>query len=293
MVRIVIDQIKDILKIEFLKLIDNMTEDIRSNYIKKNHNFLLSELDESMTAHLVFVSSFESKSGNVIQECARQIAELKYGKENVPRIINLSGYDLEPYKKILENTREQIIVTKTNLESQKVKETIKGYITVNQGTGRGSNRRECNVTQDSIKELLYLNELEQANSLHFKPVDLAFYDGEYWNVMEIKAGGDLDSSNAPSNVEKILNVYVALNQVNSKVYFSTFYNKNGEGNTWTGAVKKFLSYPEMFLVGSQFWNKILPSTISFEDFKQLYSESMNELGLNEKLNLIIQSCFND
>ena len=68
----------------------------------------------------------------------------------------------------------------------------------------------------------------------------------------MKAGGDLDSSNAPANVEKLLTIYAGLNVPNSKAYFATLYNKNGEGNTWTGAVKKHMAFPEMFLIGKSF-----------------------------------------
>jgi hypothetical protein len=78
-----------------------------------------------------------------------------------------------------------------------------------EAVGRGSQRSESGVTQDSIKEhLLPLSQKYKVISIQTKPVDLAFFDGRKWNVLEIKAGGDLDSSNAPSNVEKLLTIYV-------------------------------------------------------------------------------------
>ena len=40
----------------------------------------------------------------------------------------------------------------------------------------------------------------------------------------------------------------------------------------------------MFLVGSAFWNKILPSGIDFNDFTKIYNEAMSQINLNEKLN---------
>lgn len=126
--------------------------------------------------------------------------------------------------------------------------------------------------------------------IHTKPVDLAFFDGQNWNVMELKAGGDLDSSNAPSNVEKILTIYTGLNIPNSKLYFATLYNKNGEGKTWTGAVKKHLCYPDMFLIGKNFWEMILPQGISFEDFTHIYKEALTEIDLNARINQMISDC---
>ena len=123
---------------------------------------------------------------------------------------------------------------------------------------------------------------------HTKPVDLAFFNGKDWVVLELKAGGDLDSSNAPANVEKLLTIYAGLNVQNSKAYFATLYNKNGEGNTWTGAVKKHMSYPEMFLIGKDFWNIILPGDIRYERFTELYKMALEELDLNSRINTMIK-----
>lgn len=49
-------------------------------------------------------------------------------------------------------------------------------------------------------------------------VKLNYISAYIWNVMELKAGGDLDSSNAPSNVEKLLTIYVDMGLDNCKAY---------------------------------------------------------------------------
>ena len=128
----------------------------------------------------------------------------------------------------------------------------------------------------------------KASGYHTKPVDLAFFDGSDWVVLELKAGGDLDSSNAPANVEKLLTIYAGLNVPNSKAYFATLYNKNGEGNTWTCAVKKHMAFPEMFLIGKKFWNIILPDGIMYERFTELYKMALEELDLNSRINEMIR-----
>lgn len=84
-------QIKTIVYEEFAKLITNIESDFKGNYIKKRYNFLLSQLDENITANMVFVSSFESKSGFAIEACAKRIARMKFGDENVPTIVNPRG----------------------------------------------------------------------------------------------------------------------------------------------------------------------------------------------------------
>ena len=55
----------------------------------------------------------------------------------------------------------------------------------------GDSRKKvcCSVNHESILELLD-GELPISNEIHTKPVDLAFWDGDELNIMEIKAGGN-------------------------------------------------------------------------------------------------------
>lgn len=280
------EKVKNIVYEEFAKLMTNIEGDFKDNYIKKRYNFLLSQLDKNITANMVFVSSFESKSGFAIEACAKRIARLRFGDNNVPTIVNPRGikHDIDPNA-----INGQIIVTDVDTDNGDLRGKISAFRANNVASGKGAHRVESNVNQETIKKLLtYAQKYKQLNEVHTKPVDLAFYDGENWNILELKAGGDLDSSNAPSNVEKLLTIYAGLNIPNSKLYFGTLYNKNGEGNTWTGAIKKHLAYPEMFLIGKNFWNKILPSDISYERFTELYKLALEELDLNTRIKEMIQ-----
>lgn len=282
--------IKRIVFEEFSKLTDLIEKDFAENYKRKVNNFLLSQMDENITASMVFVSSFESKSGFAIETCAKRIARLKFGEENVPSIVNP--------RKLAHNFDEtkvsgQIVVTDVDTHNGNLRGEISAFRANNEAIGRGKSRVESRVTQNSIKEnLLPLSEKYRTNSIYSKPVDLAFFDGDNWNIMELKAGGDLDSSNAPSNVEKLLTIYVDMGVENCKAYFATLYNKDGEGNTWKGSVKKHLAYPEMFLIGKNLWTKILPESISFEEFEDIYKEALEEIGLNNRIVDMIQKCIN-
>lgn len=282
--------IKRIVFEEFSKLTDLIEKDFAENYKRKVNNFLLSQMDENITASMVFVSSFESKSGFAIETCAKRIARLKFGEENVPSIVNP--------RKLAHNFDEtkvsgQIVVTDVDTHNGNLRGEISAFRANNEAIGRGKSRVESRVTQNSIKEnLLPLSEKYRTNSIYSKPVDLAFFDGDNWNIMELKAGGDLDSSNAPSNVEKLLTIYVDMGVENCKAYFATLYNKDGEGNTWKGSVKKHLAYPEMFLIGKNLWTKILPESISFEEFEDIYKEALEEIDLNNRIVEMIQKCIN-
>lgn len=283
------NSIKQIVVDEFSKTVALIESDFGDNYKRKVNNFLLSQMDERITANMVFVSSFESKSGFAVENCAKRIAKLKFGEENVPSIVNprnLSHHIAVP------KNNEQIVVTDVDTDNGNLRGEIAAFRANNVASGRGIFRVGSGVTQASIKrELLPLSEkYAAANKIFTKPVDLAFFDGDNWNVLELKAGGDLDSSNAPSNVEKLLTVYVDMGVENCKAYFGTLYNKNGEGNTWTGAVKKHMAYPEMFLIGGEFWNKILPDGISFNDFEEIYKSALEEIDLNKRINEMIEDC---
>lgn len=277
--------IKNIVTEEFNILINNIENDFKTNYIRKRYNFLLSQLDETIIANMVFVSSFESKCGFAIENCAKRIARLKFGDENVPKIINPLGLN----HNLDENhITGQIIVSNIDLSNGDLRGKISAFRANNVAKGSRSNRIESGVTQESIKQLTDIAREYQDTKIHTKPVDLAFFDGTNWIVMELKAGGDLDSSNAPSNIEKLLTIYSGLQVENAKAYFATLYNKNGEGNTWTGAVKKHMAFPEMFLIGKSFWNTILPNGISYEDFEKIYKNALIEIDLNKHIKIMIE-----
>lgn len=284
------DIIKNIIFEEFSRLTDLIEKDFSANYKRKVNNFLLSQMDENITASMVFVSSFESKSGFAIETCAKRIARLKFGEENVPAIVNPRNL---PHNFDETKISGQIVITDVETHNGNLRGEISAFRANNEGRGMGKTRIESGVTQASIKAtLLPLSQKYKTTEIYSKPVDLAFFDGTDWNIMELKAGGDLDSSNAPSNVEKLLTIYVDMGIENCKAYFATLYNKDGEGNTWKGAVKKHLAYPEMFLIGKNLWDKILPDDISFEEFEEIYKEALEDIGLNDRIVKMINKCIN-
>ena len=281
-------KIKRIVVDEFSKLTRQIEADFPANYRLKVNNFLLNQMDEVTVANMVFVSSFESKSGNAIEKCAKRIARLTFGDDNVPDIVNPRGLKHRLYYSSGEG---QLVVTDVDTDSSALAAEITAFRAGNIAQGRGNGRVESGVTHASCRStLLPLSKKYRSSSIHTKPVDLAFFDGKDWNIIEIKAGGNLDSSNAPANVEKLLKIFVCMGVDNCKAYFATLYNKDGEGNTWSAGVKKHLNYPSMFLIGSAFWEKILPKGVSFEDFTHLYRDALAEIDLNKHINDMIKRC---
>ncbi len=285
------NRIKRIITEEFSALTELIEGDFSFNYKRKVNNFLLSQMDERITASMVFVSSFESKSGFAIETCAKRIARLTFGEVNVPAIVNPRNlkHSIDPA-----TVPGQIVVTDVDTHSGDLRGEIAAFRANNEAAGAGKHRVESRVTHAACKSvLLPLSAKYKSHQIYTKPVDLAFFDGKDWNIMELKAGGDLDSSNAPSNVEKLLTIYVDMGIENCKAYFATLYNKNGEGNTWTGTVKKHLNYPSMFLIGKSFWERILPAGISYEEFTEIYREALEEINLNRRINDMISDCIGE
>ncbi|MCM1181796.1 MAG: hypothetical protein NC337_00285 [Roseburia sp.] len=282
------EQIKQVIIEEFSKLTELIEADFTDNYRRKTNNFLLSQMDKRITANMVFVSSFESKSGFATESCAKRIARMRFGEENVPAVVNPRKLS---HSIDVSSIAGQVVVTDVDTFNGDLRGKIASFRANNEANGRGQGRRESTVTQETIREcLLPLSAEYRTDEIFTKPVDLAFYDGENWNICELTGGGALDSSNAPSNVEKLLTIYVDMGVENCKAYFATLYNKDGEGNAWKSVIKKHLNYPSMFLIGSNLWNKILPSDISFDDFTQIYKEALDEIDLNSRITLMIDQC---
>lgn len=280
------NEVKRILREEFDDLVRKIEQDFRKNYNKKRRNFIISQFDDETTAEMVFVSSFESKSGNTIERCAKKFAKLRYGAENVPDVINMTGHNIDIAN---DENKTQMLVSHVNMSSAE----LGGRITTFRKNNMSEGRTPSTLNHEKMQELVQLGNEYIDDKIHTKPIDLAFYDGHIWNIMEIKAGGDLDSSNAPSNIDKLLTIYTGMNTINCRAYFATLYNKDGEGHVWNGGVKKFLSYPDNFLIGSQFWNKVLPGGIQFEEFCQLYNDVLVEIDLNSRIRNLIRSVCGD
>lgn len=143
--------IKRIVFEEFSKLTDLIEKDFAANYKRKVNNFLLSQMDENITASMVFVSSFESKSGFAIETCAKRIARLKFGEENVPTIVNPRNL---PHNFDATRISGQIVVTDVDTHNGNLRGEISAFRANNEAKGAGKKRIESGVTQSSIKEHL-------------------------------------------------------------------------------------------------------------------------------------------
>lgn len=138
--------IKQIVFEEFSKLTDLIEKDFAANYKRKVNNFLLSQMDENITASMVFVSSFESKSGFAIETCAKRIARLKFGEENVPTIVNPRNllHDFDETR-----ISGQIVVTDVDTHNGNLRGEISAFRANNEAT-QDSQRNKRKPLRNSV-----------------------------------------------------------------------------------------------------------------------------------------------
>lgn len=290
---ITIHKIKNIIDTELNILIQLLEKDFIKNYTRKKHNFTVASLGPDLISSLVFVSSFESKAGIVLERIIRKIAILKFGSNKVPKFIISNTLDQNEKQFFIEQNktesaaREQFIVTKLNINDSDIKGKIAEFISKHSANGRGKNRIPSSLSTKTLSDIFDYVSPTQSEEIIRKPIDLCIIEDDgSQKLFEIKLSGDLDSSNAPGNVNKMMAIFLGLSNLKSHIYFATAYNKNGEGNNWTGAIKKYLN-DDLIKIGSKFWELILPKNLSFDEFKEIYFNSTRELKIQNRLKILL------
>ncbi len=279
----------EILTSELEMMLAALKKDTPENFRRKANNFLLSQFDPDVLFYTVFTSSFESKSGNALENCAKAIARLRYGSNSVPSVIRGVGATEEDVRSRLASSADKQTIL-TRVEISKVTAHSQSVLSRHRKKGRGQSRTATTgvsqqILQDEILSHLYTESIV----LEEKPVDLFVRVSEAESLcMEVKLGGDLDSSNAPAQLAKFLTTCALVGTSGLQGYFATIYNKDGEGKPFTGTVRSYLA-GDMILAGSHFWTKILPKTVSFDYFVRLYHQALSEVGMNEAIKEMVET----
>jgi hypothetical protein len=252
--------ISGILEAELKSMLEALKRDTPKNFRRKANNFLLSHFDPDVLFFTVFTSSFESKSGNALENCVKAISRLTYGSDSVPALIQGQGATEADIKNHpLPSADKQIILTRVKISD--VVRHANSVLSSHRKNGRGKKR----LTSSGVDQSILRNEIvnypyEKSDILEEKPVDLCIRVSDSESLcLEVKLGGDLDSSNAPAQLAKFLTLCAIIGTPELKGYFATIYNKDGDGKRFTGTVCSYLA-DDMILAGSEFWTKILPSS---------------------------------
>ena len=138
----------------------------------------------------------------------------------------------------------------------------------------------------SLGELYDIAQNYKTNINKSKKTDLLIFADDKWLIFEIKAGGGLDSTKGKGDIEKLMLEFVALNKKNALVFYSTLYSTN-TGKKIKGDEARYIN-SELIKIEKGFWDLILPTDISFEEFKNIYNESLEEFKIQLQIEKLIE-----
>jgi len=129
------------------------------------------------------------------------------------------------------------------------------------------------LAQAIVKEqfsCLSLAEIKEIKTKNKVKADLCFFKNNVWNIIELKAGGNLDSKKAPAerrNLDKLKLIISKRKQKPAKFYFATAYK----------GVKEHISFSEdETLSGEDFWAFICDDKDSYRFILEIFSAEIKK-----------------
>ena len=218
----------------------------------KIHNVFIAALGPDIQYYSALARSLDSSLGNMLEKMAINIAMLHFEvSQHVEGVIYQEQTDyiaelLEAYK----NTRG----------ANHKKPTLADY------EGIINKRKDATAHSKRHESDYYLKDPE--TGMHY--------------LIELKIGGDLDNKKARSEKEALLEQYCILantlgSEANINIYFTTAYNRYGEGNPWKqGRVRQFFADDEL-LISSKFWNLVCKSDNGYDIVLDEYKKNAYKL----------------
>lgn len=215
----------------------------------KKNNCFIAELGEEFMFYSAFVRSFDSSFGRVLENMGNNIAKLNFEVRK-----NINSYLLPQ-------------------QSQHMDYLMAEY----------ENHVSPNIDDYNYFNCVIPKNIESYKKSHV--TDNYFYDPELKKhyLIELKAGGDLDTKKAKAEKISLLQQYFLLknsligSDEKIEIYLATAYNKFGEGNEWKqDRVQQFFSDKEL-LIGKDYWNFCCGSEHGFQIVFNQYQQSAHML----------------
>jgi hypothetical protein len=113
-------------------------------------------------------------------------------------------------------------------------------------------------------------------------VDLAVLDKRI-GFAELESGGQLDTSNAIGQSRKLVLAGLAYGKPELPLHFCCAYANAGEDRPLLGSLGRYLArgtgVRDGLLVGSQWWERLLPSDVTFDDFLRVFHEVASKYAI--------------
>lgn len=256
------------------------------NQAKRKNNIFLIFSDKNAKKYMGIGRSFDSQLGTRLQKIAMFISRRKYGSECVPNLIVL--YNVGASIKV-----STISYPLSNGMSQKVYWTNKPVEDFLNKTLRklfdNKSEKICIKTFEVECESQVIEKIKKefdkrdakGNGI---PIDLFVLnqvdDKRIAYSYELKAGGNLDTKNAPSNAAEVTSLETIFSFCDKSISrFATCYDGKGDG-TPDGAIGKHLDRNQI-LIGKEFWEEILEDGVSYNDFILAYQEAYKKAKVEE------------
>lgn len=267
--------------IEFIKkqlteMAQKVKKNSSKNQAKRENNIFLIFSDKNAKKYMGTGRSFDSQLGTRLQKIALFASRRKYGVQNVPNIITLYSEG--------ENINVSVISYPfSSGMSQKVYWTDRpAECLLNKKTkalfDKGSKtvlKHSFIVNSDSATIGKIVKEFKERDKKgNGIPIDLFIYEmsdeGKITaHAYELKAGGNLDTKNAPSNAKEVKSLQTIFSFCNKSLSkFATCYDGKGDG-TPDGSIGNHLDRKQI-LIGEEFWKEILEEDVSYSDFIEIY-----------------------
>ncbi len=215
---------------------------------KKRKNAFVVELGAEFMFYSALVRSFDSSFGNVLENIGNAIAKISF------------------------ETKGKIESYLLPAQQQKIDEIISSYTT------DAENRVVPESEHYSGYTCIVPRNIESFRRIHI--TDHCFFSkskNEYY-LIELKAGGDLDTKKAPAEKKELLVEYFMLKNIvpegaTVRLYFGAAYNKDGEGNPWRQSSVQNCFAPDELLIGRDYWNFVCDDQQGYEVVMQQYKQS--------------------
>ena len=215
---------------------------------KKRKNAFVVELGAEFMFYSALVRSFDSSFGNVLENVGNAIAKLSF------------------------ETRNKIDSYLLPAQQQKIDEIIASYTTDADNRVQPSSEHYSGYTCIVPKNIESFRRVHDTDHCFFNRARNEFY------LIELKAGGDLDTKKSPAEKKELLVEYFMLKNVvsansNVRLFFGAAYNKDGEGNPWKQASVQNCFAADELLIGRDYWNFVCDDEQGYEVVMDQYRQS--------------------
>lgn len=234
-------------------------------------NPFLSAIEPEVAHWSSVTRSLSSQLGGRLQELARDLACRRFGEDHVPPLVAGTGVTdtrgWEPDK------RDTIVICRLDrAEVSRLATKLRIF-------AKGSEEQRIGTDPFKAEFALALHELAalpQEREPWKTFVDLYIND-DGLGLCEMESGGMLDTSNAPSQTEKLIRAGLAYGKVDINLRWALAYDNSGEGKAVT-QLRNFLA-PEALLIGPDWWARLLPGGVSYERFLEIFGEEATKIDL--------------